>query len=75
MLCVAGADPMTTPRKRAPGGGRKPTGNVRHTVSIPEARWQFIGTFAGDNRSARLDTALRRLEILELENRDNLLQF
>jgi hypothetical protein len=53
---------MTTPRKRAPGGGRKRIGNERHTVSLPPALWQFVATFAGENRSARLDTALRMLE-------------
>jgi hypothetical protein len=42
--------------------GRPRKGNERHTVSLPETRWQFVATFAGDNRSARLDTALRMLE-------------
>ncbi len=51
---------MTTPRKRAPGGGRKPSGNVRHTVSLPPALWAHVDAQAGDTRSARLAVVVGR---------------
>jgi hypothetical protein len=48
---------MTT-RKRAPGGGRKRTGRIRHTVTLPAVLWQFVSVVEGKNRSERLEVAL-----------------
>jgi hypothetical protein len=51
---------MTTPRKRAPGGGRKRTGNERHTVSLPPDLWAHVDAQEGGNRSERLRLVVRR---------------
>jgi hypothetical protein len=40
---------MTPPRKRAPGGGRKPTGKtvVTRSVSMPPAEWDRLDRLRG----------------------------
>jgi hypothetical protein len=50
-----------TKRKPNPQrGGRKRTGNERHTVSLPPALWAHVDAQAGDTRSARLAVVVRR---------------
>lgn len=49
---------MTKRKVNPQRGGRKPSGHVRHTVSLPPALWQFVDVQGGKNRSERLEVAL-----------------
>jgi metal-responsive CopG/Arc/MetJ family transcriptional regulator len=49
---------MTKRKPNPQRGGRKRTGNERHTVSLPPALWQFVDVQGGKNRSERLAVAL-----------------
>jgi hypothetical protein len=54
---------MTTPRKRAPGAGRKrltPAGMERHTVTLPPDLWAHVDAQQGGTRSERLRLVVRR---------------
>jgi hypothetical protein len=51
---------MTKRKPNPQRGGRKPSGNERHTVSLPPALWAHVDAQAGKTRSARLAVVVGR---------------
>jgi hypothetical protein len=51
---------MTKRKPNPQRGGRKRTGNERHTVSLPPEQWAYIDVQPGKNRSERLAYVVQR---------------
>jgi hypothetical protein len=57
---------MTKRKPNPQRGGRKRTGNERHTVSLPPEQWAYIDVQPGKNRSERLSYVVQRAKVVKV---------